>query len=67
MTRRQRSAKEAQATDRTVKEVAEARTEFSGAELDEILDPAAMTEPGLSSGVSGWGVNRSRGLGRRGA
>ena len=45
-------AKEAQATGRTVKEVAGERTEFSDAELDEILDPAAMTEPGLSSGVS---------------
>ena len=45
-------AKEAQATGKTVKEVAGDRTEFSDAELDEILDPAAMTEPGLSSGVS---------------
>ena len=45
-------AKEAQATGRTVKEVAGDRTDFSDAELDEILDPAAMTEPGLSSGVS---------------
>ena len=45
-------AKEAQATGKTVKEVAVARTELSEAELAEILDPRRMTEPGLSSGVS---------------
>ena len=45
-------AKEAQATGKTVKEVALARTELSEDELSEILDPRGMTEPGLSSGTS---------------
>ena len=44
-------AKEAQATGRTVKEMALLMTDLSEAELDTILDPAAMTEPGLSGGV----------------
>ncbi len=38
-------AKEAQATGRTVREVAAERTDLSAADLDAILDPAAMTEP----------------------
>ena len=45
-------AKEAQASGKTVKEVAASRTELPETELTEILDPGAMTEPGLSSGVS---------------
>ena len=45
-------AKEAQANGKTVKEVALARTELSSDELDEILDPSGMTEPGLGSGVA---------------
>ena len=45
-------AKEAQATGKTIKEVALQMTDFSGQQLDEILDPSAMTEPGLSSGVA---------------
>ena len=45
-------AKEAQATGQTVKEVALVRTDLSSEELDEILDPSAMTEPGLGSGVA---------------
>ena len=45
-------AKEAQATGKTVKEVALERTSLSAAELDEILDPSGMTEPGLGGGVS---------------
>ena len=45
-------AKEAQATGKTVKEVAISRTDLSEAELNDILDPASMTEPGLSGGVS---------------
>ena len=45
-------AKEAQASGKTVKEVAAEQTELSEAELTEILDPSTMTEPGLSSGVS---------------
>ena len=45
-------AKEAQSMGKTVREVASARTDLSEQELDEILDPTAMTEPGLSGGVS---------------
>ena len=45
-------AKEAQTTGASVREVAAHRTELSDAELDEILDPDSMTEPGLSGGVS---------------
>ena len=45
-------AKEAQATGKTVKEVALERTSLSAAELDDILDPSGMTEPGLGGGVS---------------
>ena len=45
-------AKEAQATGQTVKEVALVRTDLSSEELDEILDPSGMTEPGLGSGVA---------------
>ena len=45
-------AKEAQSTGKTVKEIALGRTSLSGQELDDILDPSSMTEPGLSGGVS---------------
>ena len=45
-------AKEAQATGQTVKEVALVKTSLSSEELDEILDPSGMTEPGLGSGVA---------------
>ena len=45
-------AKEAQSTDRTVREVASEQTTLSDEELDDILDPESMTEPGLSGGVS---------------
>lgn len=45
-------AKEAQANGKTVKEVALIRTGLSSDELDEILDPSGMTEPGLGSGVA---------------
>lgn len=40
-------AKEAQATGQTVKEVAITNTDLSSEELDGILDPSSMTEPGL--------------------
>ncbi len=40
-------AKEAAASGRTVREVAGERTELSPEELDRILDPTSMTEPGL--------------------
>ena len=45
-------AKEAQATGKTVKEVAILKTNLSEEELDKILDPDLMTEPGLSSGLT---------------
>ena len=45
-------AKEAQATGKTVKEVALVKTDLSSDELDEILDPSGMTEPGLGAGVA---------------
>ncbi len=45
-------AKEAQSTGKTVKEVALEQTDLSAGELDEILDPSGMTEPGLGAGVS---------------
>ncbi|TAK24591.1 MAG: class II fumarate hydratase [Chloroflexota bacterium] len=41
-------AKEAALSGRTVREVASEKTSLSVAELDEILDPAKMTEPGLT-------------------
>lgn len=40
-------AHEAQVTGQTVKEVALVKTDLSAEELDEILDPTKMTEPGL--------------------
>jgi len=40
-------AKEAAQTGRTIREVAGERTDLSSAELDRILDPATMVEPGL--------------------
>ena len=45
-------AKKAQASGRTVKEIAVEDTDLSADELDKILDPTTMTEPGLSGGVS---------------
>jgi fumarate hydratase class II len=40
-------AKQAHRTDRTVREVAEERGVLSPEELDELLDPRRMTDPGL--------------------
>ena len=40
-------AKKAQMTGKTVRDIAAEETAFSGEELDEILDPTSMTEPGL--------------------
>ncbi len=45
-------AKEAQATGKTVKEVALDKTSFSEEKLDRILDPASMTDPRLAPKVS---------------
>jgi fumarate hydratase class II len=46
-------AKEAYKTGRTIRELARERTRLSDEELDRILDPAAMTEPGLGKGGGG--------------
>ena len=46
-------AKEAAATGKTIREVAKLKTSLSDAELDELLDPVAMTEPGVSVGGGG--------------
>jgi fumarate hydratase class II len=46
-------AKEAAKSGRTIREVALERTGLSPADLDRILDPEAMTEPG--NGSSGGG------------
>ena len=45
-------AKKAQATGKTVKEVALDTTDLSEEELNRTLDPSSMTEPGLPDGVS---------------
>ena len=45
-------AKEAQATGRTVREVAAVSTDLSDEDLDRILDPATMTDPRLAPRVS---------------
>jgi fumarate hydratase class II len=46
-------AKEAWKTGRTVRELARERTNLSAEQLDQILDPAAMTEPGRSFASAG--------------
>jgi fumarate hydratase class II len=46
-------AKEAARTGKTVREIAREKTSLSEAELDEHLDPAKMTEPGLGGGPAG--------------
>src|SRR5579872_6088872 len=46
-------AKEAAATGQTIREIARQRTDLSEQELDRILDPAAMTEPGNIMAGSG--------------
>ena len=48
-------AKEAAATGKTIREMAKLKTTLSDAELDELLDPVAMTEPGIGTGVGGGG------------
>ncbi len=42
-------AKEAARTGRTIREVAKETTDLSDEDLARILDPAAMTKPGLES------------------
>ena len=46
-------AKEAAATGKTIRQVAKEKTSLSDAELDKLLDPEAMTEPGLAEGGGG--------------
>ncbi len=43
-------AKEALHSGKTIREVAREQTKLSSAELDRLLDPAHMTEPGLGAG-----------------
>ena len=42
-------AKEAAKTNRTIREVAREKTQLSEADLNRLLDPSKMTEPGLGS------------------
>ncbi len=46
-------AQEAGRTGKTVREVAKERTGLTDKELDRLLDPAAMTEPGLTGAPAG--------------
>ena len=46
-------SKTAYKTGQTVREVAREKTNLSEEELDRILDPASMTEPGLEGGPAG--------------
>jgi fumarate hydratase class II len=45
-------AKEALSSGKTIREVASERTKLSAEELDRLLDPARMTQPGVESGVA---------------
>ena len=46
-------AKKAAKTGQTIREVAREETQLSEAELDELLNPVKMTEPGLGGGLAG--------------
>jgi fumarate hydratase class II len=46
-------AKEAFASGRTIREVAREKTSLSAADLERLLDPSSMTEPGLTGGPGG--------------
>ena len=46
-------AKEAFASGRTIREVAREKTSLSEAELEKLLDPSGMTEPGLTGAPGG--------------
>ena len=46
-------AKEAAKTGRTIREVARERTQLSEEELNRVLEPASMTEPGLTGAPAG--------------
>jgi fumarate hydratase class II len=46
-------AKEASATGQTIREVARQRTDLTDADLDRLLDPEKMVQPGLGGGPAG--------------
>jgi fumarate hydratase class II len=46
-------AKEAYKTGRTIRELARERTALKEEELERLLDPSSMTEPGLTGGPGG--------------
>ena len=46
-------AKEAAATGATIRQTAKAKTQLSDAELDALLNPETMTEPGVNTGGGG--------------
>jgi fumarate hydratase class II len=46
-------AKEAASTGGTIREVAKRMTPLTDDQLDELLDPVKMTEPGLGGGPAG--------------
>jgi fumarate hydratase class II len=48
-------AKEAAATGQTLREVAKVKTNLTDEQLNELLDPVRMTEPGIVEGASGGG------------
>jgi len=45
-------AKDALSSGKSIREVASERTKLSAEELDRLLDPARMTQPGVESGVA---------------
>ena len=46
-------AKEALASGKTIRDIAREKTKLSPAELDRLLDPFRMTEPGMGNGAAG--------------
>src|SRR6266581_3496499 len=46
-------AKEALATGKTIREVAREKTKLAPEELDRLLDPSRMTQPGIEAGPAG--------------
>jgi len=48
-------AQEAAATGQTLREVAKAKTSLTDEQLNELLDPVRMTEPGIVEGAGGGG------------
>ena len=46
-------AKEAAATGSTIRETAKRMTDLTDEQLDDLLDPEKMTEPGLGGGPAG--------------